>query len=150
MTVVYPLALKLNNKKVLIVGAGKVALRKLQGLINTGALITVISPEILPEVQTLSHVTIIQRPFQPTDVKGFHIVYAATNMPTVNNNVAESVEDWQWFDDTANPQASNFYTPAVIRIDGLVVSVSTEEKNPVRAKAVKQKLTKFLLESIKT
>ena len=149
-TVVYPLSLKLTNKKVLVVGAGKVALRKLQGLMNTGAEITVVSPDVLPEINALNYLTIIQRPFQPFDVKGFHIVYAATNEPSVNDSVASSIEDWQWFDDTAKPEASSFYTPAVVRVDGLVVAISTEEKNPVRAKAVKQKITNFLLESIKT
>lgn len=150
MTALYPLVLKLTHKKVLIVGAGKVALRKLTGLLDTGAEITVISPEILPEIQKITQIKIIERPFVVEDVKGFHIIYAATNQPAVNDSVAQSIEDWQWFDDTANPQASSFYTPAVVRVDGLVVAISTENKDPVRAKSVKQKLTDFLLGSIKS
>lgn len=150
MTALYPLALKLTHKKILIVGAGKVALRKLTGLLDTGAEITVISPKILPEIQKITQIKIIERPFVAEDVKGFHIIYAATNHPAVNDSVAQSIEDWQWFDDTANPQASSFYTPAVVRVDGLVVAISTENKDPVRAKSVKQKLTDFLLGSIKS
>ncbi|AZS49857.1 NAD(P)-dependent oxidoreductase [Entomomonas moraniae] len=150
MTALYPLALKLTHKKVLIVGAGKVALRKLTGLLDTGAEITVVSPEILPEIQKITQIKIIERPFESEDVKGFHIIYAATNQPAVNDSVAQNIEDWQWFDDTANPQTSSFYTPAVVRVDGLVVAISTENKDPVRAKSVKQKLTDFLLGSIKS
>lgn len=150
MTALYPLALKLTHKKVLIVGAGKVALRKLTGLLETGAEITVVSPEILPEIKDMAQITIIERAFQSHDVKGFHIIYAATNQPVVNDSVAQSIEDWQWFDDTANPLSSSFYTPAVVRVDGLVVAISTENKDPVRAKSVKQKLTDFLLGSIKS
>lgn len=149
MTKLYPLALKLANKKVLVVGAGKVALRKLQGLLGTGAQITVISPDILPEIQAMDNLKIIQKAFQVADTKGFHIIYAATNDRHVNDLVAETIEDWQWFDDTANPAASSFYTPAVVRVDGLVVAISTQVKDPVRAKAVKHKITEFLLDSLK-
>lgn len=149
MNALYPLALKLTHKNVLIVGAGKVALRKIIGLLNTGAQITVVSPVVLPEIQALEHIHIIQRPFQSEDTKGFHIIYAATDQPLVNDAVAATIEDWQWFDDTAKPSSSNFYTPAVVRVDGLVVAISTEAKDPVRAKSVKQKITDFLLASIK-
>lgn len=149
MKVLYPLALKLMNKRVLIVGAGKVALRKLTGLQDTGALVTVVSPEILPEIKKMTQITFIERPFQANDVKGFHIIYAATNQPAVNDEVAKSIEEWQWFDDTAKPEASSFYTPAVVREDGLVVAISTENKDSVRAKAIKQKIKDFLLGSIK-
>lgn len=149
MTAIYPLALKLVNKNVLVVGAGKVALRKLQGLANTSAKVTVISPEVLPEIHLLANVTVVQRPFQPSDTQGFHIIYAATDQPLVNDEVARHIEDWQWFDDTANPESSNFYTPAVVRVDGLIVSISTETRDPVRAKSVKQRITDFLLASIK-
>lgn len=149
MTKLYPLTLKLANKRVLVVGAGRVALRKLQGLVGTGAQITVVSPEVLPEIVALPELKITQRPFQPADTKDAHIIYAATDNQLVNNEVAQYVEDWQWFDDTAFPDASNFFTPAVVRVDGLVVSISTEARNPSRAKLIKQKITDLLLKSTK-
>ncbi|UYZ82666.1 hypothetical protein MTZ49_08555 [Entomomonas sp. E2T0] len=147
MTKLYPLTLKLVNKKVLVVGAGKVALRKLQGLLGTGAEITVVSPEVLPEIKTLPDIQIIQRPFQANDTKGMHIIYAATDKQQVNDEVGRYIEHWQWFDDTALPEASNFFTPAVIREKGLIVSISTEARDPTRAKLIKQKITDFLLKS---
>lgn len=149
MTKLYPLTLKLVNKKVLVVGAGKVALRKLQGLVGTGAEITVVSPEILPEILALPDIKIIQRPFQPSDTKHAHIIYATTDNQQVNDEVGQNIEHWQWFDDTAIAANSNFHTPAVIREKGLIVTISTEARNPSLAKQIKQKITEFLLKSMK-
>lgn len=149
MTDLYPLALQLQDKKVLIVGAGKVAHRKLQGLLNTGASITIISPEILPEISAHSKlnqstITIVTRVFKPSDTKGFHIIYAATNNPSVNQSVVNSTEESQWVNDTANSNNSNFSTPAIIRDKGLVISLSTIEKNPTRAKQLKSVLAEYI------
>lgn len=149
MTKLYPLTLNLTNKRVLVVGAGRVALRKLQGLVDTGAQITVVSPEVLPEILALPNLEIIKRPFQASDTQHAHIIYAATNDQQVNNAVARTIQHWQWFDDTAVAANSNFHTPAVIREKGLVVAISTEQRNPSLAKQIKQKITEFLLKSMK-
>lgn len=147
MTKLYPLTLKLENKKVLVVGAGKVALRKLQGLMGTGAEITVVSPKVLPEIAALPEIKIIQRAFEPADTQGMHIVYAATDSFEVNKEVGQYIEHWQWFNDTAASENSNFFTPAIIRDDGLIVSIATDARNPSQAKLFKQKITEFLLRS---
>lgn len=149
MTKLYPLTLNLTNKKVLVVGAGRVALRKLQGLVDTGAQITVVSPEVLPEILALPNLEIIKRPFQASDTQHAHIIYAATNDQQVNNAVAQTIQHWQWFDDTAAAANSNFHTPAVIREKGLIVAIATEQRNPSLAKQIKQKITEFLLKSMK-
>ena len=143
----YPLTLKLAGKKVLVVGAGRVALRKVQGLIGTGAQITVIAPKVLPEIASLEGVNIIERSFEPADTQDAHIIYAATDDPEVNDEVGKQIQDWQWFDDTAFPEASNFFTPAVVRENGLIVSVATETLDPSRAKLFKQKIAEFLHKS---
>lgn len=147
MTKLYPLTLKLENKKVLVVGAGKVALRKLQGLMGTGAEITVVSPKVLPEIAALPEIKIIQRAFEPADIQGMHIVYAATDSFEVNKKVGQYIEHWQWFNDTAASENSSFFTPAIIRNDGLIVSIATDARNPSQAKLFKQKITEFLLRS---
>lgn len=143
MTKLYPLTLKLTNKKVLVVGAGRVAFRKLEGLMNTGAHITVVAPEVLPEIKALPNVHVLERTFEAGDVEGMHIIYAATDSPEANDEVGSCVKDWQWFDDTAFPEASNFFTPAVVREQGLIVSIATESLDPSRSKSLKRKIAEY-------
>ena len=147
MTKLYPLTLKLTGKNVLVVGAGRVALRKIQGLLGTGAQITVVAPKVLPEIAALEEVTVIERLFEGTDTQDAHIVYAATDDPEVNDEVGRHIQHWQWFNDTAASKNSNFFTPAVVRNNGLIVSIATDARNPTQAKLFKQKITEFLLRS---
>ena len=147
MTKLYPLTLKLVGKNVLVVGAGRVALRKIQGLLGTGAQITVVAPKVLPEIDALAEVTVIERLFEGTDTEDAHIVYAATDDPEVNDEVGRHIQHWQWFNDTAFPEASSFFTPAIVRENGLIVSVATETLDPTRAKLFKEKIADFLQKS---
>ena len=82
----------LSERPCLVVGGGKVALRKIQLLLNAGALVTAVSPEVSPEVEELigsGRITHIPRPFEPPDIEGFIMVYAATNSRAVNRKVLE-------------------------------------------------------------
>lgn len=144
MEQLYPLMLKLAGKRVVIVGGGKVALRKAQGLAVTGASVTVVSPVILPELLALLNIEWQQKRFEPNDIKNAHIIYAATDSREVNQSVAHSIQDWQWFDDTSSPVDSNFYTPAVIRSPDLTIAISTEGRDPAKAKRLKHQLMNML------
>ncbi len=140
----YPLTLNLQQKKVLVVGAGRVALRVIQGLLGTGAMITVVAPKIMPEIVELPDINIVERPFENTDTQQAHIVFAATDDPEVNEEVGKTVEQWQWFHDTSFAEASNLYIPEVIHTDDLVISVSTESLDATHAKQVKEQIIEFL------
>lgn len=144
MEKLYPLMFKLTGKNVVIIGGGRVALRKAQGLSVTGANVTVVSPEVLPELLALANVTWRQKRFEAQDIKDAHLVYAATDSREVNRAVAEAIQDWQWFNDTAEPENSNFYTPAVVRTPELTLSVSTEGRDPAGAKRIKHRIMRFL------
>ncbi len=144
MSKLYPLTLNLKNKKVLVVGAGRVALRIIQELIGTGAMITIVAPKVMPEIAQLDDINIIERPFEAMDTQEAHIVFAATDDPEVNEAVGQTVAQWQWFHDTSFPEACSFYPPEVVRVDDLVISVSTESLDPVLAKHTKEKIAEFL------
>ena len=139
----YPVCLNLTGKRVLVVGGGRVALRKLQGLVDTGAEIVVVAPVVLPEIQALFDVTVIKRVFESSDTLYANIIFAATDSPEVNHFVGENLEDWQWFNNTGNAIESDFYSPAVLRSFDLVVGISTNNLNPVRAKKYKGILRSF-------
>src|SRR5215471_17853812 len=74
----YPIFLDLESRPVLVVGAGKVALRKTRGLIEAGARVTVIAPRHRPEFEALP-VRLVGRAFRPSDLAGAVLVFAATN-----------------------------------------------------------------------
>lgn len=143
MKTLSPLMVKLAGKQVVIVGGGRVALRKAQGLSVTSAKITVISPTILPEILTLPNVIWHEKRFTPEDIQSAHLVYAATNDKSVNQTIGESIQDWQWFNDTSQPEHSNFYTPAVIHATDFTISISTDGKDPAKAKQLKQQLMDY-------
>src|SRR5688500_11417280 len=92
----FPVFLRLTGRRVLLVGAGPVGASKLQGLLDAGALITVVAPEIVPDIEQASAahpaaITLKKRPFEVTDLDGvWYVVAAAT--PAVNRAVALAAE----------------------------------------------------------
>ncbi|SME45436.1 Precorrin-2 dehydrogenase [Bacillus mobilis] len=137
----YPLILNLNKKVVVIIGGGKIAYRKASGLKNTGAFVTVISPEICEEMKELSYITWRQKTFSNDDIKNAHLIYAATNQHDVNMMVKQAAHDFQWVNVVSDGTESSFHTPGVIRHDEYVVTISTSGKDPSFTKRLKQELT---------
>ncbi|KFN00994.1 precorrin-2 dehydrogenase [Bacillus clarus] len=144
-----PLMFNLDKKVIVIIGGGKIAYRKAAGLRNTGATITVVSPEICEEMKKLSYITWKQKTFTNDDIKDAHLIYAATNQHTVNMMVKQAAHDFQWVNVVSDGTASSFHTPGVIRNDEYVVSISTSGKNPSFTKRMKQELTSILPKLIK-
>src|SRR5690606_5419178 len=86
----YPMMMKLEGKKVVIIGGGRVAFQKLKGLENTKAKITVVSPTIIPEMEEWlnEHDDIwIQKEFEPSDIEQADLIFATTNDPKVNQAI---------------------------------------------------------------
>lgn len=144
----YPMMMKLSGKKVVIVGGGQIALRKARGFEGTGAEITVISPNLLEEFQQLTYVTWKQKKFEAKDIQEAHIIFAATNMKTVNEYVCQCANEFQWVNDTSESGNSTFITPAVIRREKFILSISTSGASPVLAKEIKQELEQRFDETI--
>ncbi|MEH7462129.1 precorrin-2 dehydrogenase [Bacillus thuringiensis] len=145
----YPLICNLQGKRVVIVGGGKIAYRKACGLQDTGALVTVVSPDICEEMKKLSYITWKQKTFTDEDIKDAHLIYAATNHHDVNMKVKQAAHDFQWVNIVSDGTQSSFHTPAVIRNNEYIVSISTSGKHPAFAKRIKQELTVVLAQLIK-
>src|SRR5262245_22718500 len=87
-----PVFLKLEGRRVVLVGGGAVASAKLPELIKTGALVTVIAPEVRPEIAASDGLIIVQRGFVARDLdRAWFVVAAAT--PEVNRQVALAAEE---------------------------------------------------------
>ncbi|MEY8350425.1 precorrin-2 dehydrogenase [Bacillus cereus] len=146
---IYPIMCNLQNKTVVIIGGGKIAYRKASGLENTGAFVTVVSPYICEEMKNLSYITWKQKAFSEEDIKDAHLIYAATNYHDVNMTVKQAAHEFQWVNIVSDGKESSFHTPAVIRNDEYVISVSTSGRSPSFAKRIKEKLMKVLPQIIK-
>ena len=138
-----PLVFTLLNKKIVIIGGGKIAFRKAKTFINSGAAITIISPQIIEDFKEFPIITCINKRFEKDDIKEAHIVIAATNDKEINQYIKDCTTDFQWFNDVSDQKNSDFHTPAVVRRGDLVVSVSTSGKSPILSKKLKSELESY-------
>jgi uroporphyrin-III C-methyltransferase len=125
--VVYPVGLRLLGRRVVVVGGGQVAHRRVAGLLEARAVVTVVSPEVTPALEALvapGSVTWHARRFEAGDLAGAWYAVAATDDPAVNAAVAEEAERERIFCARADDRAaSSVWTPAVGRQGDLVVGV---------------------------
>ncbi|MEE6452335.1 NAD(P)-dependent oxidoreductase [Gottfriedia acidiceleris] len=143
MTEMVPLVFSLQNKKITIIGGGKIAFRKAKAFIKSGASITIISPQLCEDFKQLPTIKWINKYFEKADLTGAHIVIAATDDKKINKFVKECTSDLQWFNDVSDQNNSDFHTPAVVRRGDLIVSVSTSGKSPVLSKKIKKELDTY-------
>jgi uroporphyrin-III C-methyltransferase len=125
--VVYPVGLRLLDREVVVVGGGQVAHRRVAGLLEARARVTVVSPEVTPALEALvgpGSVTWVRRRYAAGDLDGAWYAVAATDDPAVNAAVAEEAERSRVFCARADDRsASSVWTPAVGRQGDLVVGV---------------------------
>ncbi len=136
----YPVGLRLTGRKVVVVGGGKVAQRRIPGLVAAGAAVEVVSPESTPAVEghaRRGEIRWHQRPYQPGDLAGAWYVLVATDRPDVNAAVSVEAEEGRVFcvrsDD---PPEATAWTPAVGRHGPLTVAV-LGSRDPRRSAAVR-------------
>src|SRR4051795_4311241 len=124
---VYPVGLRLLDRRVVVVGGGQVAHRRVAGLLEAGALVTVVSPEVTPALEarvTPGSLTWVRRRYEPGDLDGAWYAVAATDDPGVNAAVGEEAERLRIFCARADDRrASSVWTPAIGRHDDVVVGV---------------------------
>lgn len=140
----YPLHLDLTGKRVVVVGAGRVASRRVASLLAAGADVTVVAPDASPSISELAaagSLTWHRRAFAHSDVARAWLVHAATDVPAVNQRVVEEAQRRQvWAVRADDASATDARTPAVAEVAGVVVSVtsgdprrSTELRDGIRA-----------------
>lgn len=130
----YPLHLDLRGKRVLVVGAGPVGVRRARGLAASGALVSVVAVEARSDLE----LPVVRRAFQASDVDGCWLVLACTGV--VDEEVAAACEARQvWCARADDAALSAVWIPAVARVDDVVVSV-TAGRDPRRAVALRDAL----------
>ena len=142
----FPAALILEGRECLLVGGGRVATRKAAKLAEAGAALTVVAPEIKPQIKALSGVNLVERPFLPEDLDGAFLVFALTDDALLNRRIVElcrerkilcSAADSSWPD-------GDFILPASFSEDGLTVSVSTSGRSCRRSRLLRESLSRHV------
>ncbi len=142
----YPIFLNVNGKKCVVVGGGQVALRKVKALLDHGANVEVISPEICSELDKLAKnggVAVLRRRYQPGDLRGAFVVVAATDDHIINLAVAkESKETAVLVNVVDEPNNSDFIVPSCICRGDVTIAISTAGRSPVLALKIRTRLEK--------
>ncbi|WP_035179412.1 NAD(P)-binding protein [Alkalihalobacterium bogoriense] len=139
----YPIMVHLKNKKVAVVGGGGIAVRKISGLLEANANVTVISPtlhEALIELVKEQKIKWIEDIFRPAYIESAMFIFAATNDTEVNEMVYKSAYEHQLVNRVDSQENSDFYLPSVVKRGKLTIAVSTNGASPSLAKKIKQEL----------
>ena len=136
----FPINLNLEGRSSLVVGAGRIGLRKTEQLLAAGARVTVVAPEVVGDFAGLP-VTIHQRAFELTDLDGQRLVITATGNRELDQLIYDTCEERGiWINSADDPERCAFTLPAVVRRGDLMVTVSTGGNSPALSSWMRQKL----------
>jgi uroporphyrin-III C-methyltransferase/precorrin-2 dehydrogenase/sirohydrochlorin ferrochelatase len=137
---IYPTALRLLGRPVLVVGGGPVAARRAKGLLDAGARVTVVAPVASAALRELADAGLLTwepRPYLPSDVDGVWFVQTATGDSAVDTQVAADAEAQRvWCVNASDHEASAAWTPAVAVVDDVQIAVNAGG-DPRRAMALR-------------
>ncbi|MBT7607304.1 MAG: bifunctional precorrin-2 dehydrogenase/sirohydrochlorin ferrochelatase [Actinobacteria bacterium] len=137
----YPVNLDLTGRRVLVVGAGPVAARKVAGLLDAGADVTVVAPTAVDEIADDSGVRWHERPYRRGEVASYRLAVTATGDPDVDDQVHRDAEAaGVWLNSADDPERCTFTLPAVSRHGDLQVTVSTNGNSPAVSRWLRQSL----------
>lgn len=140
----YPIFLDLKDRNVLMVGAGKVALRKTKALLEAGARVTVVAPECEPEFESLP-IRMVQRRFRASDLAGAMLVFAATDDRLANHRIGIAAKGKGVFANIADSAVEcDFIVPARVQRGSIHVAISTGGENPRLSAELRKKLEEIL------
>lgn len=130
----YPLNLRVQGERCVVVGGGRTALDKVRGLREAGAAVHVVAPDVIDEISALDGVTVARRPYRTGDLDGCRIAIAATDDAAVNRQVFVDGEAARvWVNAADDPANCRFTLPARIRRGPLLVTFATGGHSPALA-----------------
>ena len=144
----FPLFIDLSGKKVLVVGGGRIALRRVRTLLDFTEAVTVVAPQLLPELLELEaegKIAVLRRPYEPSDPEGAALVLAAAGDGEVNEKVREDCKRMGIpVNVSSDRHKSDFYFPGVARKGGYVVGVTASGEDHAGAKKLTEAIRELL------
>lgn len=143
----YPLYLEMKGRRCLVIGGGPVAERKIGNLMDAGAEVAVISPDVTETIRRWAKDNLIQwkaKTYHGGDLEGFRLVFVATNDGAVNARVfQEGKEKGAWVNSADDPVHCDFILPSVLRRGDLTVAVSSGGSSPALARTIREELEAY-------
>jgi siroheme synthase-like protein len=148
MNTYYPVYLEIRNQPCIVLGGGKIAEGKVEGLLAVEAQVKIISPELTPPLQSLADenkISYISRAYQAGDLTGAFMVICATDQPEINHQVwQEASANHQLVNVVDDTPRCNFIAPSILRNGDLTIAISTSGKAPALAVRLKERLQREL------
>lgn len=141
----YPIFVDLNGRNALVVGGGSVAVRKIDTLLEYGAVVNVVSLELdesLKDSVDRGKINYLGKDFSEEHLSGMFLVIAATDNPDLNHQISMAAEKKGMLVNAVDqPADCNFIVPSIVKKGDLTIAVSTSGKSPALAKKIRKELT---------
>ena len=148
----YPVFIELRDRACLVIGGGREAQRKVEGLLAAEGKVTVIAPALTDDLKRLlaeGRIAWTEREYREGDVEGYEVVMVATDDGAVNAEVsAEGKRRRVWVNAADDPANCDFILPAVIRKGSITVAASTGGGSPALARRLREELEAYLTEEM--
>lgn len=148
MSTYYPVYIQLQGQPCVVIGGGKIAEGKVQGLLEAQASVTVIAPDLTPYLHELvqeKQITYLARSYQPGDLTGAFMVICVTDRSEVNHEVwEEAIANRQLVNVVDDTPRCNFIAPSILRKGDLTIAISTSGKAPALAVRLKERYEREL------
>lgn len=141
----YPINLNIENKKCFVIGGGKIALEKILGLLEAGANVEVIAPEVCEEVEKLfaqKKINLIREKYSAEKISDGAVLIAATNNFELNRKILADGRAKNFLVNIVDDLVSDFTVPSRIRRGDFLLAISTGGKSPGFSRFVRQMLEK--------
>jgi precorrin-2 dehydrogenase/sirohydrochlorin ferrochelatase len=128
----------------MVVGGGAVGSRKVKTLLDCGAAVTVVSPEVTNPISVLAEenrISLKQRPYQASDLDGVFLVIGATDNKDLNRSIHDDArKQGKLCNIVDQPDLCNFILPSIIERGDLIIAISTSGKSPAFARRLRKQL----------
>lgn len=141
----FPVFIEVERQRVLVVGGGQIALRKVEILLTFGAQVTVVALDYCKELLELKlpNLSLVTRSFVDEDIEGMELVVAATNNCELNSHISKLCRKTKILVNVVDvKEECSFVFPAIIKQEDMVVAISTGGKSPAFAADMKQEISK--------
>ncbi|MCC6237651.1 MAG: bifunctional precorrin-2 dehydrogenase/sirohydrochlorin ferrochelatase [Dehalococcoidia bacterium] len=144
----YPIFVEMSGRRVLLVGGGHVALEKIGKLVESEADVTVVAPELIPEVRAFiedGRARLLERQFEDGDTAGADLVFVATDNGAINRRVADEARARGLWVNAADDVANcDFILPGVASSGHITIATSTGGSSPALARWLRERMEAFL------
>lgn len=150
----FPIFIDFSNKKVVVIGGGVIASRRVKTLAEFTEHITVVAPEITPalsELHQYGEIKWLKEHYKIEQLQEADMVIAATNQPELNHQIKKDCQQLELqnkknilvsvIDDK---EQCDFYFPSIVEKEGIVIGINSGGKSPKQTKAIREKIEKLL------